>query len=86
MTSTIVAPQVADPIVDHEPPKVAHIVARENDADADTLVTTAYIEGTPLEALCGQVFVPSRDPKSLPPCERCVEIVDEILRMRDALS
>jgi hypothetical protein len=86
VTSTIVAPQVADPIVDHEPPKVAHIVARENDADADTLVTTAYIEGTPLEALCGQVFVPSRDPKSLPPCERCVEIVDEILRMRDALS
>ena len=86
MTSTVVAPQVADPLVDHEPPKVAHIVARENDADADTLVTTAYIEGTPLEALCGEVFVPSRDPKSLPPCERCVEIVQEILRMRDELG
>jgi hypothetical protein len=86
VTSTIVAPRVADPEVDHEPPKVAHIVARENDADADTLVTTAYIEGTPLEALCGEVFVPSRDPKSLPPCERCVEIVNEILRMRGELG
>lgn len=86
MTSTVVSPLLADPLVDHEPPKVAHIVARENDADADTLVTSAYIEGTPLEALCGTVFVPSRDPKSLPPCERCVEIVTEILRMRDALS
>jgi len=86
MTSTVVAPQVADPIVDHEPPKVAHVVARENDADADTLVTMAYIEGTPLEALCGEVFVPSRDPQSLPPCQRCMEIVEEILRMRDELG
>ena len=65
---------------------MAHIVARENDADADTLVTTAYIEGTPLEALCGQVFVPIRDPKSLPPCERCLEVVTEILRMRELLE
>ncbi len=86
MTSTVVDVRLDDPLVDHEPPRVAHIVARENDADADTLVTTAYIEGTPLEALCGEVFVPSRDPKSLPPCERCLEIVQEILRMRDALG
>ncbi len=86
MTSTVTAPEVADPELDSEPPEVAHIVARDNDADADTLVTTALIEGTPLEALCGKVFVPSRDPQSLPPCEPCVEIVTEILRMRDALS
>lgn len=86
MTTTAVVPEVADPLVDHEPPKVAHIVARENHADADTLVTTAYIEGTPLEALCGQIFVPSRDPKSLPACPQCVEIVSEILRMRDELG
>lgn len=86
MTSTVVEEQLTDPLVDHEPPRVAHIVAREDDADADTLVTSAYIEGTPLEALCGEVFVPSRDPDSLPPCERCLEIVAEILRMRDALG
>lgn len=86
MTSTIVETQLTDPLLDHEPPKVAHIVARENDADADALVTSAYIEGTALEALCGEVFVPSRDPKALPPCERCMEIVTEILRMRDSLG
>lgn len=86
MTTTVVAPEVTDPLLDDEPPRVAHIVARETEADADTLVTAAYIEGTPLEALCGAVFVPSRDPKSLPPCERCVEIVTEILRMRDELG
>lgn len=86
MTSTVVTPQLDDPLVDHEPPKVAHVVSRENHADADTLVTSAYIEGTPLEALCGEVFVPSRDPKSLPPCERCMEILAEILRMREELG
>lgn len=86
MSTTVVEPDLADPILDEEPPKVAHVIARENDADADTLVTAAYIEGTPVEALCGEVFVPSRDPKSLPPCERCLEIVAEILAMRDALG
>ncbi len=86
MTDTLIVPQVADPETEREPPKVADIVSRENRADADTLVTTAYIEGTPLEALCGQVFVPSRDPKTLPACERCVEILQEILAMRDELG
>lgn len=86
MTDTMIVPQVADPETEREPPKVAHIVSRESNADADTLVTTAYIEGTPLESLCGQVFVPSRDPKSLPPCARCIEILQEILAMRDALG
>ena len=75
MTSTVVAPLVADPLVDHEPPKVAHIVARENDADADTLVTTAYIEGTPLEALCGEVFPVTKSAKpGSPVCPDCKRI------------
>lgn len=83
---TLIVPQTADPELEREPPKVAHVVSRENHADADTLVTSAYIEGTPLEALCGQVFVPSRDPKALPPCERCMEILSDILAMRDSLG
>lgn len=86
MSDTTFAPQVSDPELAQEPPKVAHVVSRENSADADTLVTAAYIEGTPLEALCGQVFVPSRDPKTLPPCERCLEILTEILKMRESLG
>ncbi len=86
MTDTLIVPQVSDPELESEPPKVAHVVSRENSADADTLVTTAYIEGTPVEALCGQVFVPSRDPKALPPCERCMEILSEILAMRESLD
>ena len=84
-TDTLIVPEVADPELEREPPKVAHIISRENDADADTLVTMAYIEGTPVEALCGQVFIPSRDPKKLPPCQRCLEAVQEILAMRNSL-
>ena len=83
---TLITPQVSDPELEQEPPKVAHIISRENHADANALVTAAYIEGTPVEALCGKVFVPSRDPQSLPPCERCLEIVKEIMAMRDALG
>ncbi len=86
MSDTLSKPQVADPSTEQEPPKVAHVISRENGADADAIVTSAYVEGTPVEALCGQVFVPSRDPKSLPPCERCLEILTEILAMRDALG
>lgn len=86
MTDTMITPQVADPMTEREPPKVAHVVSRENNADADAIVTSAYVEGTPVEALCGQVFVPSRDPKSLPPCQRCMEILAEIINMRDALG
>ena len=36
MTDTLIVPQVADPETEREPPKVAHIVSRENHADADT--------------------------------------------------
>lgn len=39
-------------------------------------VTEAAFLGHPLEALCGHVFVPSRDPKKLPPCQRCVDIYE----------
>jgi hypothetical protein len=47
--------------------KVAHIVYDKGS------VTAAYIEGTPVTAFCGKVFVPTRDPKSLPRCEPCIE-------------
>jgi hypothetical protein len=57
-----VRPNLGDPALDDESPRVAHIVAKGSDAEA-------YVLGTPLEALCGAVFVPSRDPKKLPVCE-----------------
>jgi hypothetical protein len=39
-------------------------------------VTEAYILRTPVEALCGHVFTPSKDPKQLPVCDTCKDIAD----------
>ncbi|MGQ0631460.1 MAG: DUF3039 domain-containing protein [Sporichthyaceae bacterium] len=39
-------------------------------------LTGAMIEGTALQALCGKVWVPSRDPKKYPVCPECKEIYD----------
>ncbi|MDQ4071072.1 MAG: DUF3039 domain-containing protein [Actinomycetota bacterium] len=55
-------------------PHVAHIVKSEGDAAAK--VVEARIYGTPLEALCGEVFVPQRDPSRLPLCQACKDIYE----------
>lgn len=64
---------------DHEPrtgePEVAHIV-KITEGDAQAKVLEARIYGTPLEALCGMVFVPQRDPTRLPVCAPCKDIYD----------
>ncbi len=50
---------------DHE--RFSHYVPR------DTL-TEAMVMGTPVVALCGKVWVPSRDPQRFPVCPECKEI------------
>lgn len=58
------------------PSEAAHIVKQTSDKSAQHLVVEALVEGTPLEALCGHVFVPSKDPKALPICEACKDVAD----------
>ena len=53
---------------DHE--KLAHIVLPKS------AVTEAYIAGTPVTALCGKSWVPTRDPGRYPVCETCKEILN----------
>jgi hypothetical protein len=50
-------------------PEVAHIGRRDD-------VTRAYVTGEAIKALCGVVFVPTRDPSRYPVCPAC----DRILR------
>jgi hypothetical protein len=50
---------------DHE--RFSHYVPK------DTL-TEAMVMGTPCVALCGKVWVPSRDPQRFPVCPECKEI------------
>ncbi len=40
--------------------------------------TEGYIMGTPVTALCGKKFVPTRNPERLKICPICQEIVDAV--------
>ena len=66
---TELIPQTGEPIV-------AHIVKTEPGESAAAKVLEARVYGTPLEAVCGHVWVPSRDPKQLPMCQKCKDIYD----------
>ncbi|MEI2700660.1 MAG: DUF3039 domain-containing protein [Microthrixaceae bacterium] len=65
---------------------VAHIVRTEPGEDATAKVLEARIEGTPLEALCGHTWVPSRDPKQLPVCQKCKDIYEMYRSINDRLD
>lgn len=39
-------------------------------------ITEAMVTGTPVVALCGKVWVPSRDPKKFPICPECQRLFD----------
>jgi Protein of unknown function (DUF3039) len=54
---------------DHE--RFAHYV------DKDKIVESA-VTGTPVIALCGKVWVPSRDPSRFPVCPECKEIYESL--------
>jgi hypothetical protein len=41
-------------------------------------VTEGYIMGTPVIALCGKIFVPSRDPLKLRVCPICKQIAEAL--------
>jgi hypothetical protein len=44
-------------------------------ADRDKIME-AMINGTPVRALCGKVWVPSRDPSRFPVCPECKELYE----------
>jgi hypothetical protein len=41
-------------------------------------ITEALVNGLPVVALCGKIWVPSRDPKKYPICPICKEIHDAL--------
>lgn len=53
---------------DHE--RLAHIVF-----PADKL-TEALIMGTAVEALCGKLWTPNRDPEKFPVCQGCIDFFE----------
>ena len=67
-------------------PAAAHIVKTEPGESAAAKVLEARIYGTPLEALCGHVWIPSRDPKQLPLCEECKSIYEMYRAFNEGLN
>ena len=78
-TVTEYTPQTGDP-------ECSHIVKTDGDESAAAKVLEARINGTPLEALCGHRWVPSRDPKQLPLCTKCKDIYDTYRMFNDGLN
>jgi hypothetical protein len=54
---------------DHE--RFSHYVPREK-------LMRAMVEGTPVRALCGKLWVPTRDPERFPICPQCREIHESL--------
>jgi hypothetical protein len=54
---------------DHE--RFAHYVDKNEQMES-------AVFGTPIKALCGKVWVPSRDPKRFPVCPECKEIYESL--------
>ena len=69
-----------------EEPSVAHIVKVGPGESAAAKVLEARVMGTPIEALCGHVWVPARDPKQLPVCQACKQTYDMYKIFNDGLN
>jgi Protein of unknown function (DUF3039) len=54
---------------DHE--RFSHYVPKDK-------LMQAMVEGIPVRALCGKLWVPSRDPQRFPVCPECKRIYDEV--------
>ena len=78
------SPVRSDPVLDGDHERMAHIVLEGFEPDegdyvsAGPTVVEGLVNGTPVKALCGKVWVPSRDPKRYPVCPTCKEIYDQL--------
>jgi hypothetical protein len=61
--------QVVNPVEPGDHERYAHYVRKDK-------VVESAVMGTPVEALCGKVWVPSRDPEKFPVCPQCKEIFE----------
>ena len=62
-------PDISTDEGDHE--RFAHYVLKDKIMDS-------AVNGTPVIALCGKVWVPSRDPKRFPVCPECKQIYESL--------
>jgi DUF3039 family protein len=90
VSELVTSPAETIPELDHDlqtgEPVAAHIVKTAPGESAAAKVLEARIYGIPVEALCGHVWVPSRDPKQLPLCEACKSVYEMYRMFNDGLN
>jgi hypothetical protein len=82
----LIVPEVAPPELEGEHDRMAHIVLPEFGPgpdgrpvvvrDAATIITEAMVMGTPVQALCGKMWVPDRNPDNHGVCPTCIEVFE----------
>jgi hypothetical protein len=70
VSTAVIDKPITSDVDSTDEPRVAHVVKGK------AKLTEAYIMGTPVTALCGAVFVPTRDPERYPVCQACLEEVE----------
>jgi hypothetical protein len=63
--------RLEESLTDSGEPKYAHYAESVS-------VTEGYVLGKPVVAICGQIFIPSRDPKKFPLCPNCMDIAKSL--------
>lgn len=81
MTQSSSSPILSDPELQNEDPIESHILGPIYNDDGTKItgpnrLMEAMVNGTPVTALCGYTWVPSRDPKRHPICPRCKAIIE----------
>jgi hypothetical protein len=72
MAPTIVDEPETVPIdADGDHDRFAHVVKKDDQMKG-------YVMGEAVTALCGKVWIPSRDPEKYPVCPTCLEILGQI--------
>jgi hypothetical protein len=84
MTDLTTSPVHADPVLDGDHERMTHIVlegvklSEEEFVSAGPSVVEGMVNGTPVKALCGKVWVPGRDPKKYPICPTCKDVAESM--------
>ncbi|MHB1599400.1 MAG: DUF3039 domain-containing protein [Acidimicrobiales bacterium] len=75
-----IAPTHVEPSLDGDHERMSHIVLEGFKPEAGDFVSAGpsvvegLVNGTAVRALCGKIWVPSRDPKRYPLCPTCKDI------------
>ena len=86
-TMPVVEPDLdTDQETETDEPTSAHIVKARPGENGAAIVLEARIMGTPVEALCGFVWVPSKDPKQLPVCQKCKDVYEMYKSFSDGVN